>query len=112
MGILGILGILLIPGFFGNRVLLSAYLPNKRILNFLGRKEIIINNSCSLSLPNELKTYADISFIIKKVLKDGNISFSGSLTRKKPFPIYKILYKDIKTHKIYAFYIENKKNKI
>lgn len=106
------MGILLIPGFFGNRVLLSAYLPNKRILNFLGRKEIIINNSCSLSLPNELKTYADISFIIKKVLKDGNISFSGSLTRKKPFPIYKILYKDIKTHKIYAFYIENKKNKI
>lgn len=84
--------------------LLDAYLPNNRILNFLGRKSIILNNSCDLSLPNELKTYAYISFIRNKVLV--------SLTRKKPFPIYKILYKDLNTKKIYAFYIENKKNKI
>lgn len=104
------LGILLICIFFGKRAFFEGYFPNKRVLNSIKKKEIIFEFKKSELAP-DLELYHDLNFIKNTLLEKGEIDFSKSHSRKKPFPIYLIVYRKSKENKPLHFYIENQNTK-
>lgn len=105
------IGILITTGLFGKRVFSCAYFPNQRILSNLSKKEIIIDKNHFNISRKEFKFYTDPIFIKQQVFTQGEISFSRSLPRRKPFPMYHIRYNDKNNGKVYIFEIENQERK-
>lgn len=84
--------------------LYSCYLPNYRVLCNIIRKQLLFDNNCDTC------SIYNIEYI-KKLLINGKVDFNKSKIRRKPFPIYYILYKENKSGKTFIIKIENQ-NKI
>lgn len=95
------IGIVLLLFFLNGKNSGCDYMPNARILKLIRNKPLIYSDKAQESM----KTLALDSLDIKKMLIDGEIDFSKSITRQKPCRFY--LINGLAKNQSVAIYIEN-----
>lgn len=95
------IGIILLLFFLNQKNSGCDYMPNARILKLIRNKPLIFSDKAL----GVMKTFEIDSLDIKKILIDGEVDFSKSITRQKPCRYYWI---DGKANKLaVALYIES-----
>ncbi len=78
------IGLIILAFFLNGKNVSCAYGPEARVLKNINLKTLKISSDAE----KELQAKAIDSATLKQVIKDGNIQFSKSETRKEPCGIY------------------------